>query len=169
MQNDETEEQLAERAAQEIAEHGGGATGTGPEEVEEEPPARKATLIPDIDAALIAGGGNSFSPIQAVLKASEEPLEYLVRSYLSVQEIDLMILDNSMRHAAIRGRLNPALDDFLFMTMRRSADGPNNAMRMAKDMYMGRQGAAREMRQDGVLARMTTINQEQVEQNGTQR
>ena len=130
---------------------------------------KRSTARPSMDDALISGGGSQFSPIQAVLKASEEPLEYLVRSYLSSQEIDLIILDNSMRHAAVRGRLNPALDDFLFMTMRRSMDGPNNAMKMARDMYMGRQAGARDDRKEGVLARMTTINQEQIEQNGAQR
>ena len=167
--HNETEQELQELAEQEIAEEQG-ATGTEPEGEEKQTGlARRPSAIPDIDAALISGGGNTFSPIQAVLKASEEPLEYLVRSWMTNQEIDLIILDNSMRHAAIRGKLNPALDDFLFMTMRRSADGPNNGMRMAKEMYMGRQGAAREMRSEGQLARMTTINQEQIEQNGAQR
>lgn len=130
---------------------------------------KRSTARPSMDDALISGGGTQFSPIQAVLKASEEPLEYLVRSWLTAQEADLLILDNSMRHAAVRGRVNPALDDFLFLTLRRSVDGPNNAMRMAKEMYMGRQAGARDDRREGVLARMTTLNQEQIEQNGSQR
>ena len=37
---------------------------------------------PSMDDALVTSAGSSFSPIQAVLKASEEPLEYLVRSNL---------------------------------------------------------------------------------------
>jgi len=47
--------------------------------------------------------------------------------------------------------------------------GPNNAMTMAAAMYMGRQQASRELRQEGVLQRMQTIDQHTVEQNGTQR
>jgi len=103
------------------------------------------------------------------LKASEEPLEYLVRSNLADDEINALILDNSLRHYAIRGRINPALDSYLFMTMRRSLQGPNNAMTMAAAMYMGRQQSSREMRQEGVLQRMQTIDQHTVEQNGNQR
>ena len=124
---------------------------------------------PSMDDALVQSAGSSFSPIQAVLKASEEPLEYLVRSNLSDFEINALILSNSLRHYAIRGRINPSLDDYLLMTMRRSLQGPNNAMTMAAAMYMGRQQASRELRQEGVLQRMQTIDQHTVEQNGTQR
>jgi len=131
---------------------------------------------PSMDDALVTSAGSpvnsssgSSSPIQAVLKASEEPLEYLVRSNLADDEINALILDNSLRHYAIRGRINPALDSYLFMTMRRSLQGPNNAMTMAAAMYMGRQQSSREMRQEGVLQRMQTIDQHTVEQNGNQR
>ena len=124
---------------------------------------------PSMDDALVQSAGSSFSPIQAVLKGSEEPLEYLVRSNLTAFEINCLILSNSMRHFAIRGRFNPSMDDYLFMLMRRSEIGPNNAMTMAKEMYMGRQQASRELRQEGVLQRMQTIDQHVVEQNGTQR
>ena len=124
---------------------------------------------PSMDDALVTSAGSQFSPIQAFLKASEEPLEYLVRSNLADDEINALILDNSLRHYAIRGRINPSLDSYLFMTMRRSLQGPNNAMTMAAAMYMGRQQSSREMRQDGVLQRMQTIDQHTVEQNGNQR
>ena len=148
-----------------------GMVDTDPEEVAESPsggPPPRGNR-PSMDDALVQSSGSSFSPIQAVLKASEEPLEYLVRSNLTDYEIQALILDNSMRHVAVRGRINPSLDAFLFVTMRRSLIGPNNAMQMAKDMYMGRQDKARDDRRDGVLARMTTLDQHQVEQNGAQR
>ena len=124
---------------------------------------------PSMDDALVQSAGSSFSPIQAVLKGSEEPLEYLVRSNLTAFEIKVLILSHSMRHSAIRGRINASMDDYLLLLMRRSEIGPNNAMTMAKEMYMGRQQASRDMRQDGVLQRMQTIDQHVVEQNGTQR
>ena len=124
---------------------------------------------PSMDDALVQSAGSSFSPIQAVLKASDEPREYLVRSSLTAFEINCIILSNSMRNSAIRGRINPSLDDYLLMTMRRSEIGPNNAMTMALEMYVGRQQASRELRQEGVLQRMQTIDQHTVEQNGNQR
>ena len=124
---------------------------------------------PSMDDALVQSAGSSFSPIQAVLKGSEEPLEYLVRSNLTSFEIRVLILSHSMRHTAIRGRINASMDDYLLLLMRRSEIGPNNAMTMAKEMYMGRQQASRDMRQDGVLQRMQTIDQHVVEQNGNQR
>jgi hypothetical protein len=140
-----------------------------------EPPAEDSTADlsrgqgnrPSMDDALVTSAGSSFSPIQAVLKASEEPLEYLVRSNLEDDEINALILDNSLRHYAIQGRINPSLDSFLFVTMRGSRGGER--LNMARDMYMGRQQASREMRQEGVLQRMQTIDQHTVEQNGTQR
>ena len=112
---------------------------------------------PSMDDALVTSAGSQFSPIQAFLKASEEPLEYLVRSNLADDEINALILDNSLRHYAIRGRINPSLDSYLFMTMRRSRQGPNNSMTMAAAMYMGRQQYPREMRQDGVLQRIRCL------------
>ena len=136
-----------------------------------EEPSNKAhgSNRPSMDDALVQSAGSSFSPIQAVLKGSEEPLEYLVRSNLTAFEIRVLILSHSMRHFAIRGRFNPSMDDYLLLLMRRSEIGPNNAMTMAKEMYMGRQQASRELRQEGVLQRIQTIDQHTVEQNGTQR
>ena len=124
---------------------------------------------PSMDDALVQSAGSSFSPIQAVLKGSDEPREYLVRSSLTAFEIQCIILSNSIRNSAIRGRINAPLDDYLLMLMRRSEIGPNNAMSMALEMYVGRQQASREMRQEGVLQRMQTIDQHTVEQNGNQR
>lgn len=138
-------------------------------EVNQDQKGRHIGNRPSVDDALIKGGGSSFSPIQAVLKASEEPLEYLVRSNLENFEIQYLILDNSLRHMAVHGRLNASLDAFLFITMRRSLNGRNNAMQMAKEMYMGRQDKARDDRREGVLSRMTTLDQHQIEQNGAQR
>ena len=97
-----------------------------PEGVAGEPAAEDSTADlsrgqgnrPSMDDALVTSAGSSFSPIQAVLKASEEPLEYLVRSNLEDDEINALILDNSLRHYAIQGRINPSLDSFLFVTMR---------------------------------------------------
>ena len=66
-------------------------------------------------------------------------------------------------------RTNPALHDYLVRTMLRSSQNSNNSMAMAAAMYMGRQQYPREMRQDGVLQRMQTIDQHVVEQNGNQR
>ena len=124
---------------------------------------------PSMDDALVQSAGSSFSPIQAVLKGSDEPREYLVRSSLTAFEIQCIILSNSIRNSAIRGRINAPLDDYLLMLMRRSEIGPNNAMSMALEMYVGRQQASRELRQEGVLQRMQTIDQHTVEQNGNQR
>lgn len=123
------------------------------------PPANR----PSMDAALIQESGASFSPIMVMVRASEEPLDYLVRHRLDNRDIHLMILGNSLIHGAVTGRVNPGLDNYLRLTMSQGEGGA--ALRDAKEMYMGRQDRARDDRRDGILMRAQTLNQEQIEQN----
>ena len=118
---------------------------------------------PSLDDALIQGGGAGFSPIIAMLRASEHPLDWLVRHRLDERSVYLMILGNSLLHGAMTGRVNPGLDNYMRLTMSQGINGA--ALKDAKEMYMGRMERARDDRREGILTRAQTLNQEQIEQN----
>jgi len=108
----------------------------------------------------ITGGGRD--NMEVVVTASDDPKDYLVRSYLPPRTIRLTIIQMSQMHGCVMGSINPMGDNTMLYHAVRSEDNPkSNSMMMYRDIMIGRR-ENEQSRRDNMLSRFSTLNNEQV-------
>ena len=121
---------------------------------------------PDEDLFQRHFGGSQSDPLEAVHTASDDPKEYLVRSYLPDRTIKLILLQNAQTSGVLLGMVNPAADNVMLMHMVRSAEGRGNSMERMERMYTGKQAMDRAEIGNHFANRVSkfnTLNNEQVQ------